>query len=189
MTICDLQVEDEEGLREAAVVAQAAFQHIEYCDTLEEALQQVKEALQPGKICLASYNQAGKMLGWIGGQHNYAKVWELHPLAIDPVHQRQGLGSKLVQALEQRVAEKDGLTLFLGTDDEIGRTNLFGRELYPDVLAEANRLENSADHPFVFYQKCGFVVTGLVPDANGFGKPDILMCKRVSRTNELGWVP
>ena len=29
------------------------------------------------------------------------------------------------------------------------------------------------------YQKCGFVIVGVVPDANGPGKPDILMAKRV----------
>jgi len=34
-------------------------------------------------------------------------------------------------------------------------------------------------HPFEFYQKQGYVITGVVPDANGVGKPDILMSKRV----------
>jgi len=29
------------------------------------------------------------------------------------------------------------------------------------------------------YQKCGFVIVGVVPDANGLGKPDILMAKRI----------
>jgi hypothetical protein len=27
----------------------------------------------------------------------------------------------------------------------------------------------------------GYVITGVVPDANGIGKPDILMSKRVER--------
>jgi aminoglycoside 6'-N-acetyltransferase I len=32
-----------------------------------------------------------------------------------------------------------------------------------------------------FYRKLGFVIVGVVPDANGPGKPDILMAKRVGR--------
>jgi aminoglycoside 6'-N-acetyltransferase I len=32
-------------------------------------------------------------------------------------------------------------------------------------------------HPFLFYRKLGYVVTGLMPDANGRGKPDIYMSK------------
>ena len=183
MIVQNLLRADERGVKTAALIAQAAFAHITYCDTLEESLQEVQEALKTGKICLAAYSDSGEMLGWIGGQHNYARVWELHPLAIDPNHQRRSIGRKLVLALEERIAEAGGLTIFLGTDDEFGGTNLFGRELYPDVLAEARRLESVADHPFAFYQKLGFVVTGLVPDANGFGKPDILMCKRVGKAS------
>ena len=36
------------------------------------------------------------------------------------------------------------------------------------------------DHPAGFYMRQGFEIVGLIPDANGPGKPDILMAKRVS---------
>ena len=36
------------------------------------------------------------------------------------------------------------------------------------------------DHPAGFYLRMGFEIVGLIPDANGPGKPDILMAKRVS---------
>jgi aminoglycoside 6'-N-acetyltransferase I len=35
------------------------------------------------------------------------------------------------------------------------------------------------DHPAVFYRRMEFEVVGLIPDANGPGKPDILMAKRL----------
>lgn len=179
--VIDIQPGDEDMILAAARLAQAAFAHIPYCDTLEEALREVREASEPGKICLAAMDEFGSMLGWIGGQHSYALVWELHPLAVDPSQQRKGTGRALVQELEKRVAMAGGLTITLGSDDEFGGTSLYGRDLYPDVLSAAQNLQSTADHPFIFYRKLGFVVTGLVPDANGFGKPDILMCKRVSR--------
>jgi hypothetical protein len=36
-------------------------------------------------------------------------------------------------------------------------------------------------YPYEFYQKQGYVIVGAIPDVNGFGKPDILMAKRVDR--------
>lgn len=88
-------------------------------------------------------------------------MWELHPLVVRPDRQRQGIGRALVADLEALARERGVDTIYVGTDDEDGR------------------IEDVGGHPFAFYRKCGFVVVGLIPDANGFGKPDILMAKRV----------
>ena len=72
------------------------------------------------------------------------------------------------------------ITLYLGADDVFGGTNLFGVDVYPNVLERIAAIRNLRAHPYEFYQKCGFVVVGIIPDANGFGKPDIFMAKRVS---------
>jgi aminoglycoside 6'-N-acetyltransferase I len=78
------------------------------------------------------------------------------------------------------VWQRGGLTLSLGTDDEAGMTTLAGKNLYPDVLGELARIRNLRGHPYEFYQKAGFVIVGVMPDANGPGKPDIYMAKQVS---------
>ena len=52
-------------------------------------------------------------------------------------------------------------------------------DLYPDIGGHIGRIQNLRGHPYEFYQKCGFVIVGVVPDANGYGKPDILLAKRV----------
>jgi aminoglycoside 6'-N-acetyltransferase I len=67
----------------------------------------------------------------------------------------------------------------LGTDDESDMTSLAGKDLYPNVLAHLADIKNLKGHPFEFYEKVGFVLVGVIPDANGPGKPDILMAKRL----------
>jgi aminoglycoside 6'-N-acetyltransferase I len=147
---------------------------------MPSAVEEVATALEPGKVCLAAVDSDGAVLGWIGGQFEYALVWELHPLAVRPMQQRKGIGTALVAELERRVAAFGGLTLRLGTDDEDDMTSIAGEDLYPDPLAKLSALEDRRGHPFRFYQRCGYAVVGVIPDANGFGKPDILMAKRLS---------
>ena len=81
-----------------------------------------------------------------------------------------------------QVRQRGGLTLMLGSDDETDMTTLSGVELYPDVWPHVANIRNLRSHPYEFYQKCGFVIVGVVPDANGLGKPDILMAKRVAES-------
>jgi aminoglycoside 6'-N-acetyltransferase I len=106
-------------------------------------------------------------------------VWELHPLAVQPSKQGQGIGQALVEDLEAQVRFKGGLTMTLGTDDEDNMTSLSDVDLYEDLWEKIRDIRNLKKHPFEFYQKMGYVITGVVPDANGRGKPDILMGKRL----------
>lgn len=94
------------------------------------------------------------------------------------------MGRALVLDLEQQVAQRGGTTIMLGTDDENSRTSVGGIELYPDVLGKLRVIQNLRQHPFEFYQKVGFEIVGLIPDASGFGKPDIWMAKRVGKPEE-----
>jgi aminoglycoside 6'-N-acetyltransferase I len=123
----------------------------------------------------------GEIVGWIGGLPQYdGRVWELHPLVVAPARQGQGIGRALVRDLEASAFARGALTLVLGTDDETAMTSLSGVDLYDDLPGRLATVTARKRHPFVFYQKLGFVISGCVPDANGPGKPDILMAKRVA---------
>ena len=65
--------------------------------------------MAPGKICRVALDEAGAVLGWVGGIPGYGgNVWELHPLVVRPDRQRQGIGRALVADLEAQVRHAAG---------------------------------------------------------------------------------
>lgn len=180
MQIIDVPNE-EDFIRRVAEVLLDGFETsgINPWEDIESAIDEVHQSLQENRISRAAIDDEGRILGWIGGIEEYALVWELHPLVVRAESQGCGVGSELVKDLEQKVKERGGLTIRLGTDDENERTSLGGIELYPNPLEKLSKIQNLRRHPFEFYLKLGYEITGVIPDANGFGKPDILMCKRV----------
>jgi aminoglycoside 6'-N-acetyltransferase I len=181
MRIIDLSRENEEAVRQTAVLLVEGFKGpMPAWPDMDAALEEVDESLGPGRISRVAVDDRGTVLGWIGGRPRYeGHVWELHPLVVHPDHQRKGIGRALVADLEEQVRARGSLTLWLGTDDLDDRTSLSGVDLYPNPLAHLAQIANLRDHPFEFYQKVGFSIVGVMPDANGPGKPDIYMAKRV----------
>ena len=148
--------------------------------TIESALSEVQESFGRGRISLIAQSD-GKVVGWIGGIEQYdGHVYELHPIVVDPLYQRRGIGTVLIREFEREVRARGAMTIWLGTDDEDGRTSVSGIDLYPDVLDKLGAIHNLNFHPYEFYLKNGFSIVGILPDANGYGKPDIYMAKRVS---------
>lgn len=184
MKIIDLQSNDEVAIQQVAILLVEDFKEHwpDAWPDLESALQEVHESFEPDRISRIAIDESETVLGWIGGIRQYdGNVWELHPLVVKPGYQRQGIGRALVTDLEEQVREQGGLTLWLGTDDEDGMTTLAGVNLYPNVWDHLAQIKNLRSHPYEFYQKLGFVIVGVMPDANGPGKPDIYMAKRVTR--------
>jgi aminoglycoside 6'-N-acetyltransferase I len=180
--IISISSKDQRLIQEAAQLLVDAFREHwpDAWPTLEEGLKEVGEMLETGRICRGAVDEAGNLLGIIGGIPGYdGNVWELHPLAVQPSLQGQGIGRALVEDLEVQVRSKGGLTITLGTDDEDGMTTLANTDLYENLWEKIRHIQNLKGHPFEFYQKMGYVISGVVPDANGRGKPDILMAKRV----------
>jgi aminoglycoside 6'-N-acetyltransferase I len=148
--------------------------------TYDEAMQEVHEMLETERICRVAIDDNENLLGMIGGIPQYdGNVWELHPLAVQPNLQGKGIGKSLIQDFEEQVHLRGGLTITLGSDDEDNMTSLSNVDLYENLWEKVGNIRNLKQHPFEFYQKMGYVITGIVPDANGIGKPDIIMSKRV----------
>ena len=101
-------------------------------------------------------------------------------MVVHREYRRRGIGRALVDAFEGEVASRGGLTITLGTDDDSGMTSLSDVNLYEDLPGHLARLRDlGRGHPFLFYRNLGYVVTGVMPDANGPGRPDIYMSKSV----------
>ncbi len=186
MLIVDLEPGEEESILQTATLLVEGFKDNwpDAWPNMDAALVEVRESFGEGRISRVALDEGGTVLGWIGGIPSYeGNVWELHPLVVRTDIQRRGIGSALVTDLEERVRERGGLTLWLGTDDETGMTTLSGVDLYPNVLEHLANIENLRCHPYEFYSKLGFSMIGAMPDANGPGKPDIYMAKRVGAQN------
>ena len=177
MNIVDLSVQSERTREQAAGLLVHHFDGPLGWPDLDLAREEVERVLREGFACAALDSQ--ELLGWVGGLPEYdRRVWELHPMVVHSHFRRKGIGRSLVAAFEREARERGGLTATLGADDNTGMTSLSGVDLYSDLvrhLAETRDLGRG--HPFGFYLKLGFVITGIMPDANGPGKPDIFMSK------------
>lgn len=156
--------------------------------TMESARREVDEALSRERVALGAWTREDTLAGWIGAIPQYRKRdvvtgWELHPLCVDPAHHGQGVGRVLVRALEEVLHRRGATVIYLGSDDESGMTVAADREIIsvPQMIEELERRVDSGarvDHPYAFYKRCGYRVVGLIPDASGIGRPDILMARR-----------
>lgn len=163
----------------AALLAQAFPQAYSGC-----AGEQMERLLSPERVALAAM-EGDALIGMVGAIPQYGHTgWELHPLVVESSHRGQGVGSALCAALEAELAARGCCVVFLGSDDECGQTTLSGTDLFENTFEKIAAIANPGGHPYQFYQKAGFSIVGVIPDANGPGKPDIWLAKRPGRAKE-----
>jgi aminoglycoside 6'-N-acetyltransferase I len=177
--IIDLDTHDADLVERLTRITFEAFKENapDWIPTIDLARNQVIAAGRRGRLgrVLMQQDQA---IGWIGvikGQN----VWEIHPIAVAIEHQYSGVGHLLVEDIARVAKEAGALTLFAGTSDEVGTTNLFGVDLYSNPVDALKTLEAVERNPFKFWENVGFTVVGLMPDAEGLGKPGIHLARRL----------
>ena len=181
--IITLSPDDERAIEQVAALLVEGFKahSPEAWSDMTAALEEVRESFGEDRISRIALDDNSEILGWIGGLSHYdGNVWEIHPLVVKPSRQGGGIGRQLVRDFEDLVRKREGLTIWVGTDDEDDMTTLAGVDLYPNLLDHLVRIRNLRRHPYEFYQKLGFAIAGVMPDANGRGKPDIFLAKRVT---------
>lgn len=187
MKIIDLCKEDNEYIKQAAQLLVDGFKKNwpDGWPDIESAMETVEDFYNEETICRLAVNDEEKVLGWIGGLRQYdGNVWELHPLVVDEKFRKKGIGRELVLDLEEQVRKKGGLTIQLGSDDENDMTSLSGVDLYDNLWDKIKEIKNFKGHPYEFYQKLGYQIIGVMPDANGLGRPDIYLGKRMIQWEE-----
>ncbi len=151
--------------------------------TLQDAKDEIRELMNQKNTLLAAVDN-DIVIGWGGilAPVYNGNVFELHPLAVRGDMRKQGIGRAIVTALEDEARGQGGLTIYLGADDERddGETSFANADLYDDLSGKISGF-NAGTHQSGFYLKLGYKIIGVMPDANGIGKPDIYFGKRLCR--------
>lgn len=145
----------------------------------QEPMKEVEQLMGPERIAVSAV-EGEELVGFVGAIPQYGKTgWELHPLVVASTHRKQQIGTRLVSYLEKEVASLGGIVIFLGSDDVEGQTNLVEIDLFDHPFEKLKDIKNIKNHPYTFYEKLGYQIVGVIPDANGWNQPDIWMAKRI----------
>jgi aminoglycoside 6'-N-acetyltransferase I len=179
-TIETLTPADGARVQGAARLLNVAFAPLGVWTTMAEAQQEVVDSLGADRVSRVAVASDGAVIGWIGAIREYdGLVWQLHPIVVDETCRRRGVGRALVLDLEAILHSRGGLTLWAGSDDLAGETSVGGIDLYSALPAAFDAVSSWGRHPLPFYRRLGFHVIGVMPDANGPGRPDIFLGKRL----------
>jgi len=148
--------------------------------TIEDAYDEIEELIQSDGYFYALIDNE-KIIGWGGILPSYqGNVYEIHPMVIKNSYQNKGYGGLLLKHLEDKARSLGGLTIYAASDDEFEdrKSSLRGIDGYKDIYDKMKTFDPK-NHPARFYIKYGYQLIGLMPDANGIGKHDLILGKRL----------
>lgn len=150
-----------------------------YAERPGDAMMEIERVMNEDAVFIVRVVE-GELVGLIGARLTHGDTgYELFPHVVHPDEQNQGLGTVLLYMLEQELSRRGATVLFLAVEDEFGDTSLYDQDLFENPFPAIQGMKAIAWHPFVFYRRRGFSVYGVIPDAFGVGKPDILMAKKI----------
>ena len=148
------------------------FPHIAAC---HEEIQASFDADRRSRVLLDNQDRA---IGWIGAIAD-DNLWEIHPIAVSPIAQRNGYGKMLVEDVVTLARKAGAVSVWAGTSDETNSTSFSKLDLYNDPTVAFQNIEAPSDHPVRFWLTTGFSLVGVMPDEEGFGKPGIHFARRI----------
>ena len=179
-SIEDLTAADNDRIDRAATLLHSAFSPLGVWTTMAEARQEVVDSIAADRVSRIALADDKTVIGWIGAIRQYdGLVWELHPIVVAEEWRRKGVGRALIADLEAILATRGALTLWAGSDDLAGETSLGKIDLYPVLPNALDTPRSWGRHPLPFYLRLGFHIIGVMPDANGPGRPDIFLGKKI----------
>ena len=149
--------------------------------TVDAAMQELQRASEEG-VLTSVLVEADTPRGWIAAEPQGHGSWEIHPLLVDPAASGRGYGRILVEDIERKMRSHGGIAAFLSTSDATHSTNLSDVDLYKDPMEALRNIrvrDHTHGHAYQFWQRVGFTIVGVIPDAEGFGVPSIHMAKRL----------
>lgn len=177
--------EEQRHLLAQAVFRASRHHAPEWLPSVAAAREEIDGALEPEVLSRVAVDTDGTPVGYAAVKHQYGRLWELHPLVVDPAQQGRGHGRLLTEAIERLVAERGGLVLWVGTSDETNATSLTGIDLYADPMGAIQSLTIHGRHAISFWQRVGYRIVGVAPDAEGHGRPSVHLAKRVGPRVEV----
>lgn len=181
--LSDIDYTDGNSLAKLASLSHSASQihSPNWLPTVEAAMKELQRASEE-QILTSMAIEAGIPRGWIAAHPQGHGSWEIHPLLVDPAASGQGHGRILVEDIERKMRSKRGISVFLSTSDATHSTNLSDVDLYQDPLAALRDIgvrDKTHGHAYQFWQRIGYTVVGVIPDAEGIGIPSIHLAKKL----------
>jgi aminoglycoside 6'-N-acetyltransferase I len=176
--------ESEKIKKQAAEILYTTFTEINgnlWLKNEKDAFDEVKECIKEPNICVG-IKLENELIGWCGLRQMYEKTWELHPIVIKKEFHGKKYGKKLLGEIEKIACENGIIGIAAGSDDETNSTSLSEKEINGEnIFEEIKNIKNYKNHPFEFYKKCGYIIIGIIPNANGQNKPDIWLWKDIRK--------